>query len=242
MSPVNKPKNNSPYAKLIRKSKEEKKKASWIKGGPNLYILTATAVGFVALYYYVKQKMKQQHVALLKNTIMDEENVLIGGNWELINQDGEKVSNKDYEGDWCLIYFGFTHCPDICPDEIEKIVEVMDILGKNPGLPKLKALFVTVDPERDSPESLKTYLAEFSDKIVGLTGNADELRKIWNAFKVYHSMGPKDEDGDYIVDHSIITYLMNPNGKYEGHFARSKTNIDVANAVEKKMNIWKPKS
>jgi cytochrome oxidase Cu insertion factor (SCO1/SenC/PrrC family) len=60
---------------------------------------------------------------------MDEENVLIGGNWELINQDGEKVSNKDYEGDWCLIYFGFTHCPDICPDEIEKIVEVMDILG-----------------------------------------------------------------------------------------------------------------
>lgn len=225
--------------KEARKAADDKAKG----GGPNLAVIAAVAAGFIGLYFYNKSRMRKHEIAVIRRSATQSDaEVLIGGDWELVNQDGKKMTNKDFEGQWCLVYFGFTHCPDICPDEIEKIVEVMDILGRNPELPKVRALFVTVDPDRDSPESLKNYLSEFSNKIVGLTGSWEQLNKILKAFKVYFSAGPKDEDGDYVVDHSIITYLMNPQGKYEAHYARSKTNVQVANAVEKKMKTWAPRS
>lgn len=240
-----KPAENISQKEYLQQLKEARKAAEdkSSQRGPNLALLAAVATGFIGIYFYNKNRMKQHEIAVLRRSIsqLDDE-VLIGGDWELTNQFGKKMTNKDFEGQWCIIYFGFTHCPDICPDEIEKIVDVMDILGRNPSLPKVRALFVTVDPDRDSPEALKNYLSEFSDKIVGLTGTWEELNKILKAFKVYFSMGPKDEDGDYVVDHSIITYLMNPQGKYEAHFARSKTNVQMANAIEKEMKNWAPKS
>ncbi|KAL4220979.1 Cu-binding protein [Mactra antiquata] len=209
--------------------------------GPTLFVIALSAIGFAGLYYINRNTLRKYEIAELKKSVNTGGEVLIGGEWTLTNHDGKTMTDKDFKDQWCIIYFGFTHCPDICPDEIEKIVEVTDILGRNKRLPKLKTLFITVDPDRDTPPAIKEYLSEFSDKIIGLTGSKEQLSRVYRAFKVYHSIGPKDEDGDYIVDHSIISYLMNPDGKYEAHFPRSRTNVEVAKTIEQKMNTWVPK-
>ncbi|XP_052759976.1 protein SCO1 homolog, mitochondrial-like isoform X2 [Mya arenaria] len=207
-----------------------------------IFLFVFSVVGFGYSYYYIQKKIREKQLELVKQSAVEEQPVLIGGDWELVNQDGKLVSNKDFVGKWCIVYFGFTHCPDICPDEIEKIIEVTDILERTPGMPKMIPMFVTVDPDRDSPEIVKQYLEEFSPKMVGLTGTWDQLKVILREFKVYFSKGPVDEDGDYIVDHSIITFLMDPEGRYAAHFPRSKTNIDIATAIEKKVKLYKPPS
>ncbi|XP_052285998.1 protein SCO2 homolog, mitochondrial-like isoform X2 [Dreissena polymorpha] len=169
----------------------------------------------------------------------EQQQAAIGGDWELVNTDGKTVTNKDYEGHWCIVYFGFTHCPDICPDEIEKIVEVTNILERDNSLPKIVPIFVTIDPDRDTPAIIKDYLADFGPNLVGLSGSWEQLRVILKEFKVYYSKGPVDEDGDYIVDHSIITFLMNPEGKMAAYFPRSKTNIEIATHIRKLMKSYK---
>ncbi|WAR14423.1 SCO2-like protein [Mya arenaria] len=228
----------------FQKYQEQKDKQDWSKRFKipkifyerqvEIFLFVFSVVGFGYSYYYIQKKIREKQLELVKQSAVEEQPVLIGGDWELVNQDGKLVSNKDFVGKWCIVYFGFTHCPDICPDEIEKIIEVTDILERTPGMPKMIPMFVTVDPDRDSPEIVKQYLEEFSPKMVGLTGTWDQLKVILREFKVYFSKGP--------VDHSIITFLMDPEGRYAAHFPRSKTNIDIATAIEKKVKLYKPPS
>ncbi|XP_059146380.1 protein SCO1 homolog, mitochondrial-like [Physella acuta] len=121
-----------------------------------------------------------------------------------------------------IIYMGFTHCPDICPEEMEKLGKIVKTFDENPDLPDLQPMFITLDPERDSPSVIKDYLKDFaSPRIIGFTGTEDEIREIAKKFRAYFGKGPKDSDNDYIVDHTIITYLINPKGEFVNYFDRS---------------------
>ncbi|XP_036613652.1 protein SCO1 homolog, mitochondrial isoform X2 [Trichosurus vulpecula] len=124
---------------------------------------------------------------------------LLGGPFSLVDHNGEPKTDKDYLGQWILIYFGFTHCPDVCPEELEKMIAVVDEIDSIPTLPNLKPLFITIDPERDNREAVARYVKEFSPKLVGLTGGPEEIDQVARAYRVYYSPGPKDEDEDYII-------------------------------------------
>lgn len=140
--------------------------------------------------------------------------VKIGGPFALISQEGEVISSKDLLGAPFLVFFGFTHCPDVCPTALYEMSEVFRKLGPDK---KIKALFVTVDPERDSAAKLKDYLSSFDKRIIGVTGKPAQLEAMRKAYRVYARKVPT-KDGDYTMDHSAIVYLMNKRGAFVSAF------------------------
>ena len=139
----------------------------------------------------------------------------IGGPFALSAPDGRIVTGKDMEGHPYLVFFGYTHCPDICPATLSDMTALYKELG--PDAAKVNALFVSVDPERDTPAVMKDYMSSFDPHILGLTGTPDEIRAIERAFRVYAKKVP-DKDGSYTMDHIAITYLMDRNGRFIGAF------------------------
>ncbi|KAI5226393.1 protein SCO1 homolog, mitochondrial [Manis pentadactyla] len=167
---------------------------------------------------------------------------LLGGPFSLTTHIGEPKTDKDYLGQWVLIYFGFTHCPDICPEELEKMIQVVDEIDSIPTLPNLTPLFITIDPERDTKEAIANYVKEFSPKLVGLTGTKEEIDQVARSYRVYYSPGPKDEDEDYIVDHTIIMYLIGPDGQFLDYFGQNKKNAEIAGSIAAHMREQRKKS
>ncbi|XP_004603953.2 protein SCO1 homolog, mitochondrial [Sorex araneus] len=167
---------------------------------------------------------------------------LLGGPFSLTTHLGEPKTDKDYLGQWVLIYFGFTHCPDVCPEELEKMIQVVDEIDSIPTLPNLTPLFITIDPERDTKEAIANYVKEFSPKLVGLTGTKGEIDQVARAYRVYYSPGPKDEDEDYIVDHTIIMYLIGPDGEFLDYFGQNKKNAEIAGSIAAHMRQHRKKS
>jgi protein SCO1 len=134
----------------------------------------------------------------------------IGGPYRLINQDGKPVSDRDFRGRYQLIYFGYTFCPDVCPTTLALIAAALEKMG--PDAMRIAPIFITVDPDRDTPSVLKKYLAAFDPRFIGLTGGQDELSKVEKEYKVYAQKEPL-KGGTYAVDHSSVIYLMGPEGK-----------------------------
>lgn len=144
-----------------------------------------------------------------------------------------------------MIYFGFTMCPDICPDELTKVSEALNTLtrrGKKVG-PTAEAdltpILISVDPERDSPARTHEYAQGFHASFLGLSGSIDNVKAAAKAYRVYYS---KDETpGDeYLVDHSIITYLMTPEGEFADFYAKNATATEIAARIEATMLSWRP--
>lgn len=135
---------------------------------------------------------------------------LIGGPFALEDGNGKTVSDQTLKGRPFLVYFGYTHCPDVCPTELARI---SDILGKM-GDKSIPALFITVDPERDTPKIMQDYVSSFNPAIIGLSGGPQAVEAAEKAFRVFARKGEKQPDGDYSMDHSSIVYLMDKNGAF----------------------------
>jgi protein SCO1 len=134
----------------------------------------------------------------------------IGGPFTLTAPDGRTVTQKDFSGEPTLIFFGYTHCPDVCPATLFEMSEVLRALGPDK---KAAALFITVDPERDSPDVLKDYLASFDPRIVGVTGSRQQIDPVLKEFRVY-SRKVANEGDDYTMDHTALVYLMDKQWRF----------------------------
>ncbi|KAL7857822.1 hypothetical protein AOLI_G00179240 [Acnodon oligacanthus] len=189
--------------------------------------------GIIGTWWYVHRE-RQQNLQMQR---MDQlRKVAVGqGDFSLLDHTGQRRTKKDFRGKWVLMYFGFTHCPDICPDELEKMTSVVNLLDKEADLPSVQPLFITVDPERDDVAAMEKYVKDFHPRLIGLTGTPEEVKEAGQAYRVYASAGPKDEDGDYIVDHTILIYLINPDGLFLDYYNRMKDAAQITESIRNHM-------
>ena len=156
---------------------------------------------------------------------------LVGGPFTLTDHTGRKVTEKDFLGKYMLVFFGYTYCPDICPTELQVMSAAIDSLGTKADT--IQPIFISVDPGRDTPDILKQYVANFHPRLVGLTGSPDEIASVTKAYRVYFSKVENKSTPDaYLMDHSTIIYLMDPQGKFLKHFTYSTDAAALAKAIE----------
>ncbi|XP_064531659.1 protein SCO1 homolog, mitochondrial isoform X2 [Pseudopipra pipra] len=170
--------------------------------------LAATAVLGGGLLVGMKAVKRRKEQELEKERNRSIGKPLLGGPFSLVSHEGQPRTSKDYMGQWVLIYFGFTHCPDVCPDELEKMIAVVDEI-------------------------------EFSPKLVGLTGTRAQIDQVAKAYRVYYSEGPKDEDNDYIVDHTIIMYLLGPDGDFVDYYGQNKRSTEISASIAAHMRKYR---
>lgn len=149
----------------------------------------------------------------------------VGGPFSLTAQDGRTRTERDFLGAPHLVFFGFTHCPDVCPTTLFQISEVLKAAGTKGE--NIHALFMTVDPERDTPEVLKSYLGSFDERIVGLTGDRPAVDAAVKAYRAYARKVPL-KDGDYTMEHTALVYLMDPKGRFVGSFNLARPATEAA--------------
>lgn len=178
-----------------------------------------------------QRKLQMQRIEQLRKVAIGQ------GDFCLLDHTGQRWTKKDFLGQWVLMYFGFTHCPDICPDELEKMSSVVKLLDES-NLPCVQPLFITVDPERDDVAAMAKYVRDFHPRLIGLTGTPEELKEAGRAYRVYASAGPKDEDGDYIVDHTILIYLISPDGLFLDYYNRMKNDMQIAESIRQHMKNY----
>lgn len=153
----------------------------------------------------------------------------IGGQFTLIDQNGNQFDSKSLEGKMSLVYFGFTYCPDICPASLQKLTNVVNTLSRYNI--DVTPIFITIDPERDNCKLLKSYLEHFHSKFVGLTGSKEDVRKVANLYKVYYAKANNKDPRNYMMDHSSFIYLMDKNGKYIKHFCYDSTVEEIVEFI-----------
>jgi protein SCO1/2 len=159
----------------------------------------------------------------------------VGGPFSLIDGDGHPVTDQTWRGKYLLVYFGYTFCPDVCPTTLSNVADALDKLG--PKADRLQALFITIDPKRDTAPVVKQYAAAFGPRIVGLTGSPEQIAAAAKAYRVYyaeHRTGPGPDD--YSMDHSSVLYLMGPDGKFITPVRADQTGPEIATALTKLMS------
>ncbi|MBR0961278.1 SCO family protein [Bradyrhizobium japonicum] len=154
----------------------------------------------------------------------------IGGPFQLTNQNGKAVTDKSLKGKPTLIFFGYTHCPDVCPTSLFEISEVLRAMGKDAD--KINAVFISVDPERDTPATMKDYLSSFDPHLEGLSGDPAETAKVITSYRVYAKKVPT-KDGDYTMDHTALIYLMDRDGRFVSPFNLKRTPEEAAADLKK---------
>jgi cytochrome oxidase Cu insertion factor (SCO1/SenC/PrrC family) len=154
----------------------------------------------------------------------------IGGPFQLIDQNGKPFSDADLKGKWHLIFFGYTHCPDACPTALNEMSLALDRLGMKRD--EVGVVFITVDPERDTSDALKSYVQSFDAPIVALTGSPEAVAQAAKAYRVFYAKHPR-ADGDYDMDHSAVIYVMNPDGRFTATFTPDSSADAIVQRLQK---------
>ena len=154
----------------------------------------------------------------------------VGGSFRLVDHHGAQVTDESYRGRFVLIFFGFTHCRVVCPRALSRLSAALERLG--PLADQFHALYITVDPERDTPEVMRTFLAKAYPHFTGLTGTRAEIDAAKRAFRVFAERRPDPQEPDgYVVPHTAITYLLDPDGQYAAHFTDALDDVAVTDRL-----------
>jgi len=210
----------------------------------SIYIFAVAALGLAGGYAIMQMNtMREEKKNLKTQKVSYTGKADIGGPWKLQDMEGNTVTHKDLKGYYYLIYFGFCNCPDICPLSLQKVSKALEHIRKMPEYRyiRLKTLFVSVDPDRDTPERMKKFLSYFDKSIIGLTGKSNDdpdLKNMMKRFRIYASKIELDENprkpGEkkpYTLDHTIITYLMDDSNNYLTHLGSNLSDRDMASII-----------
>lgn len=194
--------------------------------------ITAAAGAGLLTYYQLE---KEKKINMVASEVVSTGKAALGGPWVLVNEDGVPKTDACYRGQYTLLYFGFTYCPDICPSELVKIGRVMDELAKTKKISNIKPLFISVDPARDTVGQLKFYGKDFHPAFEYLTGTKEQIAAATRAFRVYFSKANEreDDDEDYLVDHSIVFYFLGPDGTFLEFFTQRSQIGDIVDKIAK---------
>jgi protein SCO1 len=154
----------------------------------------------------------------------------IGGPFNLIDQDGKPITDKDFIGKPLIVFFGYTHCPDICPTTLFELSQVLHAMGKDAD--RINTLFITVDPDRDTPAVMKNYLSSFDPHLRGATGSQQAIEAAEKEYRVYAKKVPA-KNGDYSMDHSAVVYLMDKQDRFVAPFNLKRKPAEAAQALRK---------
>jgi protein SCO1 len=155
---------------------------------------------------------------------------VIGGKFSLVDENGKPFTEADLKGKWHLVFFGYTHCPDVCPTALNDLSLALDKLGAKKN--DVGIVFISVDPERDTPAVLKSYIDSFGGPIVALTGTDDAVKQAAQDYKVYYAKHPR-ADGGYDMDHSALIYVMDPQGRFTATFTPDDSEDTIVSRMEK---------
>jgi protein SCO1/2 len=209
--------------------------------------LGASALGafFNIRAYERRRRREEEHggggeaqVKLIKGAAVGKPQ--LGGDYTLINHDGKVTRNSDFFGSWAFLYFGFTYCPDICPNELARLQEILALLDKENRGKHVQPVFITIDPERDGPAQLKDYLADWHPRLVGLTGSPAQIDECCKRFRVYANKVVLGKDpNDYLIDHSVMFYLIDPGGEFVDYYGGNLTPGEIAKRITASMQAYK---
>ena len=156
----------------------------------------------------------------------------VGGPFTLTDQSGKTVTDADFRGKYLLVYFGFTNCPDVCPTGLQVIAQVLDQLG--PKADRITPVFISLDPERDTPQALAEYVKAFHPKLIGVTGSLDQVADVARAYRVYFKKVKDDKStAGYTLDHTSIIYVMDPKGEFVAHFTHATAVDAIVSRLQK---------
>ncbi|CCH62836.1 hypothetical protein TBLA_0I01780 [Henningerozyma blattae CBS 6284] len=207
----------------------------------------------IAIYGFSKYtKNKLEFDKEVSSNIEYGQKAKLGGAFDLLDQDGKTFTDKDLLGKFSIIYFGFTHCPDICPDQLDKLgvwlhnLKVERKLKEKTGF-DIQPIFITCDPDRDSPEVIKKYLNDFDKDIIGLTGTYEQIKQVCKQYRVFFATPEKDslktnDQKDYLVDHSAFFYLMDPEGDFVDVLGMAYDEKNGAERIEEHCKYYIPNS
>lgn len=190
---------------------------------PTIAIIIAGAIIGILGIFWVTVTRKNNLADCVSSGVVGGD---LGGDFSLISEDGVRQNSMQILSTPSLIYFGYTFCPDICPFDAARNAEVVDILQAK-GL-ELKAVFITIDPERDSPDILKDFTDYMHPKMVGFTGSTEDIKKAAKAYRVYYAKRPTDDPELYLMDHSVLSYLVIPGRGFVDFFRSDAKSIEIA--------------
>lgn len=197
-------------------------------GWMSLAMVCATGTGL--LYYYENEKARRLQSIKAGPSVGK---AAIGGPFKLVNAaTGKPFTDESLQGEFALLYFGFTMCPDICPDELLKMADAVGHVEK--AGKSLQPVFISIDPERDTVARVKEYVAEFHPKLIGLTGSVQACKDAAKQYRVYYHK-TSDDPKDYLVDHSIIMYLVDPKGGFVTFYGKNYTAADMGTSIVEHM-------